>query len=235
MTMLSIANLFSGYGSEPVLKNLSLHVNEQEIVSVIGSNGAGKTTLLRTISRMLPLQSGTLAWRSQPLNTFAAEALPALGIAHVPEGRKIFARMSVLENLELGAFIVNDHAVIQERIERAFELFPILAERRHQLGGLLSGGEQQMLALARALMSNPSLLLLDEPSMGVAPKIIEKIFETLESLNKNGMSILLVEQNAHLALSCCHRAYVLSLGEITKMGTGAELLADDTVKQAYLG
>jgi branched-chain amino acid transport system ATP-binding protein len=235
MTSLILQDVYSGYGKEAILKNVSLTVSKQEIVTVIGANGAGKTTLLRTISRMIELHSGKILWDESVISNLSADELPSKGIAHVPEGRKIFARMTVLENLELGGFIIDNPQIIKERIEEAFELFPILAERRHQLGGLLSGGEQQMLALSRALMSDPSLLLLDEPSMGVAPKVIEKIFESLLMLNKNGMSILLVEQNANIALSLCHRAYVLSLGEIIKSGTGKELLSDDSIKQAYLG
>jgi branched-chain amino acid transport system ATP-binding protein len=235
MTSLILQDVYSGYGKEAILKNVSLTVSKQEIVTVIGANGAGKTTLLRTISRMIALHGGKILWDESVISNLSADELPSKGIAHVPEGRKIFARMTVLENLELGGFIIDNPQIIKERIEEAFELFPILAERRHQLGGLLSGGEQQMLALSRALMSDPSLLLLDEPSMGVAPKVIEKIFESLLMLNKNGMSILLVEQNANIALSLCHRAYVLSLGEIIKLGTGKELLSDDSIKQAYLG
>ena len=236
MNKLHLQNVTSGYRpGEPILKNISLEVLPGEIVSVIGANGAGKTTLLRTTSRMIGIQSGTLDWNNENLNSFDASLLPQKGIAHVPEGRRIFARMTVKENLELGAFTVTDSKIIQERIENAYALFPILGERRQQLGGLLSGGEQQMLALARALMCAPSLLLLDEPSMGVAPKVIEKIFETLTELNKQGVSILLVEQNAQLALTLCHRAYVLSLGEITLTGSGRELLSNDAVKEAYLG
>lgn len=235
MSVLKLDNISVSFGPINVLKDVSLEVQPGEIVSLIGSNGAGKTTTLRAISRLAPLRSGSLHLFKNDISNRQAHELITLGVSHVPEGRRIFPRMSVEENLLLGACTIDDPKVIQEQLEFGFELFPILKDRVKQPGGTLSGGEQQMLAIARALMVRPILLLLDEPSMGVAPKIIKKIFETLVALNKAGMTILLVEQNATAALEIAHRGYVLDMGQITLEGSGAELLHNDAVIEAYLG
>ena len=234
-TYFNMDNVVAGYAGRVVLHDISMNIAVGEIAAIIGGNGAGKTTLLRTISRMIQTSSGSMSFAGLNLLSYPGDKLPSLGIAHVPEGRRVFSKLSVIENLELGAFSVTDRHLIDERIQNAFSFFPILAERRHQLAGLLSGGEQQMLALSRALMCGPKLLLLDEPSMGVAPKIVEKIFTTLDELNKGGMTILIVEQNANVALELCNHAYVLTLGKITLQGTGTELLGNPEVKNMYLG
>ena len=215
------------------LHDLSLTVKKGEIVAFIGANGAGKSTIIKTVSGLLHPESGDIFFEGKPIQGLPAHRISTLGIAHVPEGRRIFSRLSVLENLELGAYACPDKRA--ERTEKAFELFPILKERRSQLGGTLSGGEQQMLAIGRALMSGPKLLMLDEPSMGLAPIIVEKIFAIIRQISAQGTTILLVEQNAHQSLSLAHRGYVLETGRIVLEGTGHELLQNEKIQHAYLG
>ena len=233
--LLTLDAVEAGYGPIHVLKGVSLRVGEGEIVALIGANGAGKSTLLRTVSRLLPLRAGTIRFAGDDLGRVPAHALVSRGLAQVPEGRRVFPRMSVLENLQLGAYTRTDGAEIAAGVERAFTLFPILAERRGQAAGTLSGGEQQMLAIGRALMSRPRLLLMDEPSMGVAPLVVKLIFDTIRALNREGMTILLVEQNARQALGIATRGYVLETGQIVLAGEAQALLADDRVRSAYLG
>ncbi len=233
--ILVIDNIDTFYGKIHALKGVSLTVNEGEIVSLIGSNGAGKTTALKTISSLLKPSKGEISFNGKVISQLPPHEVAAMGIAHVPEGRKVFPRMSVLENLEMGAFRFNDHQRIQKGIKHVFELFPRLEERSRQKGGTLSGGEQQMLAIGRALMGEPSILLMDEPSMGLAPLLVEHIFESIKRLNAEGMTILLVEQNAHKALKIAHRGYVLQTGSIVMQGTGQELLKNEMVREAYLG
>jgi branched-chain amino acid transport system ATP-binding protein len=234
--LLTVTNVSSGYGRVTILNDISITVAEGEMVSIIGANGAGKTTLLKTLSGLIECTAGSIVYDSIDLTKTPAHIRPALGLALVPEGRQIFPRLSVLENLELGAYCrVAPAQEIAQDIEAQFTLFPILESRRAQLGGTLSGGEQQMLAMARALMSRPKLLLLDEPSMGVAPLIVEKIFTTLAELQKSGLTILVVEQNASLALAQSDRGYVIELGRIQYGGTGKELLSDSRIRETYLG
>lgn len=233
--LLEVKDLRAGYGPIEVLKGISLTVNTGEIVTVIGANGAGKTTTLMTISGCIMARGGEVNFAGQKLNEIPAHEIVKLGLAQSPEGRKIFPRMTVLENLQMGAFTIRDPARIQEDIEKAFHYFPILKDRQKQLGGTLSGGEQQMLAIARALMIRPKMLLLDEPSLGLAPMIILKIFDVIRELNKEGMSVLLVEQNARLALKLAHRGYVMETGSITTTGPAQELLNDPHILAAYLG
>ena len=231
---LELRNINAGYGATAVLHDLTLRVDPGEIVSVIGANGAGKTTTLMCISRLLAIRSGEILFEGHDLCQRAAYQLPQLGLAHVPEGRRVFPRLSVLENLELGALVRGKQNLTTD-FERVYSLFPVLADRKNQYAGTLSGGEQQMLAIARALMSNPRLLLLDEPSMGIAPILVQKIFETLLELNKQGMTMLLVEQNAHLALAVSKRAYVIEVGTVTMEGEGQTLAKDSRIREAYLG
>jgi branched-chain amino acid transport system ATP-binding protein len=233
--LLKFDGVRAGYGLIEVLKGISLEVGEGEIVTVIGANGAGKTTTLMTASGIVKIRAGRVIFAGQDISGRPAHEVMRLGICQSPEGRKIFPRLTVLENLEMGAFTRRDRAGIQEDLEKAFTLFPILKERKGQTGGTLSGGEQQMLAIARALMGRPKLLLLDEPSLGLAPLIVLRIFEVVRDLNKQGMSILLVEQNARLALKLAHRGYVMETGEITMAGPAADLLQDPRIKDAYLG
>ena len=233
--LLDIRDLSAAYGPVGVLDQVSLSVGVGEIVCLIGANGAGKTTTLRCASGLLAPRSGAIAFAGQDISSAPPHRIVELGLAHVPEGRRIFPRLSVLENLRLGAFLRSDQAAIAQDVERAFALFPILAERRGQPGGTLSGGEQQMLAIARALMSRPRLLLMDEPSMGVAPLITQRIFETIKALNQEGLAILLVEQNARMALAMSSRGYVLETGRITVKGLASHLANDERVKKAYLG
>lgn len=223
------------YGKIHALKDISFQVREGEVATLIGSNGAGKTTTLKTISSLLKPAKGEVVFNGQVISRIPPHLVAEGGIAHVPEGRKIFPRMTVEENLEMGAFRFNDANKIKKNMDRAFELFPRLLERRKQKGGTLSGGEQQMLAMGRALMSEPSLLLLDEPSMGLAPMLVELVFQSIKRLNSEGITILLVEQNAHKALRIAHRGYVLQTGSIVLAGTGEELLQNEMVKEAYLG
>jgi branched-chain amino acid transport system ATP-binding protein len=233
--LLEVADLHAGYGPIEVLKGISLAVNEGEIVTVIGANGAGKTTTLMTISGCVRVRAGAVRFRGEELTDVPAHQIVHRGLAQSPEGRKIFPRLTVLENLEMGAFTRIDKPGIREDIDKAFQHFPILKQRQKQLGGTLSGGEQQMLAIARALMSRPKLLLLDEPSLGLAPMIVLKIFEVIRDLNKDGVSVLLVEQNARLALKLAHRGYVMETGAITATDKCEVLLNDPRIQAAYLG
>ncbi len=233
--ILEVSDLRVDYGGIKALRGLSLEVPEGQVVALIGANGAGKTTTLRAISRMLRPATGTIRFLGEDVTGLASHQLVARGMAHAPEGRGIFLNLTVRENLELGAYLRRDRAGIEADAARAFELFPILAERRHQVSGTLSGGEQQMLAVARALMSRPRLLLLDEPSLGLAPQVVERIFAVLRDVSATGVSLLLVEQNAHKALQLAHRAYVLETGNVVMTGTGRELLASPEVRKAYLG
>lgn len=234
-TMLKINDINVYYGAIHAIKGISLDVNKGEIVTLIGANGAGKSTILRTISGLLKPKSGSLSFEGTEIGGMPAHDIVKLGISQVPEGRRIFAEMSVMENLELGAFIRNDKDGIKEDFEMVFKRFPRLLERKDQLAGTLSGGEQQMLAMGRALMSRPRLLLLDEPSMGLAPLLIKEIFNIIVDINKAGTTVLLVEQNANMALSIAHRAYVLETGRITLSGDARELAASEEVRKAYLG
>ena len=233
--MLAVENLSVNYGAIRALYQVSCRVEQGEIVALIGANGAGKTTILNTISGIVPSISGSVSFEGEDITRMAAHLIVKKGICQVPEGRRVFARMSVQENLEMGGFILSNKADIAQGIERAFTLFPRLAERRKQAARTLSGGEQQMLAMGRALMSNPRLLLLDEPSMGLAPMLVEKIFEIVVEINKAGTTIMLVEQNASMALSIAHRAYVLETGEVVLSGNARELAENPEVRKAYLG
>ena len=234
-TMLTINDINVFYGAIHAIKGVSLEVNEGEIVTLIGANGAGKSTILRTISGLLKPKTGSIQFEGQEIAGMPAHEIVKTGISQVPEGRRIFAEMSVLENLELGAFTRKDKDGIKADMELVFERFPRLKERIGQLAGTLSGGEQQMLAMGRALMSRPRLLLLDEPSMGLAPLLIKEIFAIIQDINKAGTTVLLVEQNANMALSIAHRAYVLETGRITLSGDAKELAASEDVRKAYLG
>ena len=233
--LLELDNVTVRYGRIEALHGLTLHVEEGEVVALIGANGAGKTTTMRAISGLNPLHGGSIKFNGQDISKMRADLRVPLGICQSPEGRGIFPGMTVLENLDMGAFTRRDTAGIASDLDRVLTLFPRLAERRKQLGGTLSGGEQQMLAVGRALMSNPKLLLLDEPSMGLAPMVIQQIFDIVTEINQQGTTVLLVEQNAQQALSRAHRGYVLETGRIVKEGTGEELLHDPAVKEAYLG
>ena len=233
--MLKINNLDIFYGGIHALKNINLEVKQGEIVTLIGANGAGKTSTLRAISSLEKPKNGEILFNGENITGIAPHKLVARGLSHVPEGRKIFANLSVMENLELGAYLRKDKKSVQEDYEMVFEKFPRLKERIKQNAGTLSGGEQQMLAIGRALMNRPKMLLLDEPSMGLAPLVVNNIFDTIVEINKAGTTILLVEQNANKALSIADRAYVLETGRITLQGTADELLHDDKVRAAYLG
>lgn len=233
--MLVVDNINVFYGAIHALKGISVEVKEGEIVTLIGANGAGKSTTLRTISGLLRPKTGAVLFEGKNIATVAAQDIVKLGLSQVPEGRRVFAHMSVLENLELGAYTRSDKAGIAEDMEKVFQRFPRLLERKSQLAGTLSGGEQQMLAMGRALMSRPRLLLLDEPSMGLAPLLVKEIFSIIQEINQAGTTILLVEQNAHMALSIAHKAYVLETGRITLSGPAAELAASEEVRKAYLG
>lgn len=234
-TMLTINDINVFYGAIHAIKGVSLEVNEGEIVTLIGANGAGKSTILRTISGLLKPKTGSIQFEGQEIAGMPAHEIVKTGISQVPEGRRIFAEMTVLENLELGAFTRKDKDGVKADMELVFNRFPRLKERIGQLAGTLSGGEQQMLAMGRALMSRPRLLLLDEPSMGLAPLLIKEIFAIIQDINKTGTTVLLVEQNANMALSIAHRAYVLETGRITLSGDAKELAASDEVRKAYLG
>lgn len=233
--MLNVENLHVHYGAIHALQGINFTLEKGEIVALIGANGAGKSTSLNTISGILRPTQGSVSFMGENLNEVPAQQIVRKGIIHVPEGRKIFGRMTVWENLEMGAFTNNDRNVILHDIDSAFLRFPRLKERRNQLAGTLSGGEQQMLAIARGLMAHPDLLLLDEPSMGLSPLLVEQIFNIIQDINEQGTSILLVEQNAQMALAVANRAYVLETGKITLQGTGDELLEDEKVIAAYLG
>lgn len=233
--MLKIDNIDVYYGAIHALKGISLTVNKGEIVTLIGANGAGKSTALRTISGLLKPQNGKISFEGQEITGVKAHEIVKLGISQVPEGRRIFTEMTVMENLDMGAFTRKDKDGIKEDLAQVFKRFPRLEERRDQLAGTLSGGEQQMLAMGRALMSRPNLLLLDEPSMGLAPLLIKEIFHIIEDINKTGTTVLLVEQNANMALSIANRAYVLETGRITLAGDAKKLAASEDVRKAYLG
>lgn len=233
--MLQVEELNVFYGAIHALKNISFEVNQGEIVSLIGANGAGKTTIMHTLSGLLKAESGSIRLHNKELTSVPAEKIVGMGLVQVPEGRRVFGRMSVLENLMMGAYLRKDKKEIQEDIEKMYVRFPRLKERSKQTAGTMSGGEQQMLAIARALMSKPELLLMDEPSMGLAPILVDEIFNIIQDINQNGMTVLLVEQNANKALSIANRAYVLETGNIIMTGSGQELLHDDRVRQAYLG
>jgi branched-chain amino acid transport system ATP-binding protein len=233
--ILSVSDLHVSYGAIEALRGVSLEVREGEVVALIGANGAGKTTTLRAVSGMIRAASGAVRLHGEEVTGLPSHRLVARGMAHAPEGRGIFLNLTTLENLELGAWLRKDRAGVRADLERQLALFPVLAERRDQVAGTLSGGEQQMLSVARALMSRPRLLLLDEPSLGLAPQIVERIFGVLRDVAAGGVSLLLVEQNAHKALRLAHRAYVLETGEVVMTGTGRELLASPEVRKAYLG
>ncbi|ACV40069.1 ABC transporter ATP-binding protein [Leptotrichia buccalis] len=236
MNILNVNDLNVYYGGIHAIKNISFHIKKGEIVSLIGANGAGKTSTLHAISGLVPIKSGEISLNGENVTNIDAHKLVSRGMAHVPEGRRIFTELTVLENLEMGAFTRNDAEQIKKDMEHMFSLFPRLAERKKQLAGTMSGGEQQMLAMARALMSSPSLLLLDEPSMGLAPLLVQEIFNIIERINKEeNVTILLVEQNANMALSIADRGYVLETGKIILEGTGKELLTNPDIKKAYLG
>ncbi|MDP2183046.1 MAG: ABC transporter ATP-binding protein [Actinomycetota bacterium] len=233
--MLKVDNIHTFYGQIEALKGISIEVTEGEIVTLIGANGAGKSTTLKTISGQLSPKEGSITFNGEGIVGMPAHAVTAKGIIQVPEGRRIFPRMTVQENLEMGAYLRNDKQAIAEDMDKALGLFPRLKERAMQKGGTLSGGEQQMLAMARGLMASPKLLMLDEPSMGLAPVIVDLIFETIRRLNSEGITILLVEQNAAMALQTAHRGYVLETGSVVLEGPGKELLANEQVRKTYLG
>jgi branched-chain amino acid transport system ATP-binding protein len=234
--VLAVKDLHVHYGAIHALRGVSLEVPAPgQVVALIGANGAGKTTTLRAVTRMLRPTSGSVVFQGEEITRLGSHEIVARGMAHAPEGRGIFLNLTVKENLELGAFLRNDPDGVRQDLERSFVLFPILKERFTQVAGTLSGGEQQMLAVARALMSRPRLLLLDEPSLGLAPQVVERIFQVLREVSAQGVALLLVEQNAHKALQLAHRAYVLETGEVVMQGTGQELLASPEVRKAYLG
>jgi len=233
--LLNIDNVSAGYGDLQVLFGVSLHVNEGEVVSLVGSNGAGKTTLLRILSGFEPILKGSITYNGQDLMKFKPNQRAQLGIAHIPQGRGILGTLTVNENLILGAYQKEYRAKVPENMQKAYKMFPILKERQNQLAGSLSGGEQQMLAIARSLMSQPKLLMLDEPSLGLAPIIVEEMFELITTVSKQGVSILIVEQNLMQALSIANRAYVLETGRVVMEGRASELLEDDAIQRAYLG
>ncbi len=233
--MLTLDQLYVNYGAIKALKSISCEVKQGEIVALIGANGAGKTTILNAISGIVPTLSGTVTFLGETITTIPPHEIVKRGISQVPEGRRVFANMSVLENLEMGAYIRNDKSAILEEIDQVFVRFPRLLERKKQLAKTLSGGEQQMLAMGRALMSRPKLLLLDEPSMGLAPMLVAQIFAIIQEINTSGTTIMLVEQNANMALSIANRAYVLETGEVVLQGDAKELAANPEVRKAYLG
>ena len=235
MALLEVNNLEVHYGVIKALKNVSFEVNEGEIIALIGANGAGKTTTLQTISGILPVTSGNIILNGQDITKVPAHKIVRLGISQVPEGRRVFSQLSVLDNLKMGAFIRNDKEQIEADLENIYKRFPRLFERKNQLAGTLSGGEQQMLAMGRALMSNPKILLLDEPSMGLSPILVSEIFDIIKSINESGVTVLLVEQNAKKALSIADRAYALETGNVVVSGKASELINDDKIKKAYLG
>ena len=235
MALLEVKDLQVYYGVICALKGISFEVNEGEIVSLIGANGAGKTTMMQSVVGIIPKKSGTVIFDGKDISKMPCHKIVQLGMTQVPEGRRIFQELSVYENLMMGAYTVRNSQQFKEDLDSVFERFPRLAERRNQIAGTLSGGEQQMLAMSRALMIRPKLLMLDEPSMGLAPILVDQIFEIIKELNKQGTTILLVEQNANKALEISDRAYVLETGSISLSGTGAELASSDEVRKAYLG
>ncbi|HHV78867.1 MAG TPA: ABC transporter ATP-binding protein [Firmicutes bacterium] len=233
--ILQVENLNVNYGGIHALKDVSLEVEEGEIVTIIGANGAGKSSLLKTISGIVKPSSGKIIFMGQDITRKNPDAVAALGIAHVPEGRKMFANLTVLENLEVGAFLVQGQSQVRRNLEMVYSVFPRLKERSNQLAGTLSGGEQQMLAIARGLMMRPKLLMMDEPSLGLAPVLVNAIFEKIREINREGTTVLLVEQNAHKALKIAHRAYVLETGGILISGPAAQLASNPMIQKAYLG
>ena len=233
--MIKFENVSFSYGEHTVLDNVSFEINEGEQVGLIGANGAGKTTILHTITGLVQAKHGSVMFGGKDLTKTPAHKIVSMGMAHVPEGRRVFAQLSVLENLMLGAYTRKDKAEIQESLKHVFKRFPRLEERRGQMAGTLSGGEQQMLAMGRALMSKPSIILMDEPSMGLSPLYVSEIFDIIQEINKSGTTVLLVEQNAKKALSIANRAYVLETGKIVLSGDAHELMNNDSVKKAYLG
>ena len=234
-SLLTVENLTVYYGAIQALRGISFSVNEGEVITLIGSNGAGKTTTLHAISNIIKKTSGKVIFQDEDITSMSADSIVRTGLIQVPEGRRIFANLTVRENLEMGAFTRKDKPGIKADMENVFELFPRLKERIKQLAGTLSGGEQQMLAMGRALMAKPKLLLLDEPSMGLAPILVDEIFSIIQKINKDGTTILLVEQNAFKALSIANRAYILETGSIVKTGDASALISDDSVRSAYLG
>jgi branched-chain amino acid transport system ATP-binding protein len=233
--MLELVSLSVNYGAIQALKEINIIINQGEIVTLIGANGAGKSTTLKTISRLVNPRQGKIIYQGKDITDLRPDQVVKMGIAQSPEGRRILSQQTILTNLELGAYTRSDRLGIKADIEKQFMIFPRLAERKHQLAGTLSGGEQQMLAIARAVMSRPKLLLLDEPSLGLAPQIVREIFSVIRQLNQSGVTILLVEQNAHLALEIANRGYVLEAGYLTLTGKASDLLIDERVRQAYLG
>ena len=233
--MLKINNLHVSYGGIRALRGIDLEVPDGKIVTLIGANGAGKSTLLRTISGLVKADSGSITYNGKELLGMPINKVLEEGIAHAPEGRRVFPDMTVLENLKIGAYLRKDKTEIEKDIQWVYSLFPRLEERSWQLAGTLSGGEQQMLAVGRALMSRPKVLMMDEPSLGLAPLVVQGIFDIIRTINEQGVTVLLIEQNANMALKIADIAYVLETGEITKSGSGAELLADESIKEAYLG
>jgi branched-chain amino acid transport system ATP-binding protein len=233
--LLEVEDLRVAYGKIEAVKGISFSVEAGQVVTLIGTNGAGKTTTLRTLSGLIKPLSGKIFFDGRPLNGVPAHKIVAMGLAHSPEGRRIFPRLTIEENLQLGAFLRNDNDGIKKDTQKAYDLFPILGERRNQAAGTLSGGEQQMLAMGRALMSRPKLLMLDEPSMGLSPIMMQKIMETISELKAQGTTILLVEQNAQAALSLADQGHVMEIGRIVRSGTGESLLHDESVRKAYLG
>jgi branched-chain amino acid transport system ATP-binding protein len=234
--MLELKNVETFYGSIQALKSVSMEIAEGEIVTLIGANGAGKSTTLMSICGLVPPRKGEIYFQGEPIHGMAPNAIVSLGISQVPEGRRIFPHLTVIENLDMGSFLRNDKAEVKHDMDYIFELFPILAERRHQPGGTLSGGEQQMLAISRALMARPRLLLLDEPSLGLAPLVVKRIFDIIQKINsENRTTVFLVEQNANLALKTAHRGYVMENGRISMADAAENLLANEDVRKAYLG
>lgn len=233
--MLKVENLHINYGFIEAVKGIDFEVNDGEIVAFIGANGAGKTTTMHALSGLIKAKSGSIVLDGKDITKVPANKIVGLGLIQVPEGRHVFASQTVLENLTLGAYLCKDKKLIEDNLNHVFELFPRLKERQKQLAGTLSGGEQQMLAMGRALMSNPKVLLLDEPSMGLSPLLVKEIFAIIKEINDNGTTVFVVEQNAKMALEIAHRAYVMETGKIVLSGTGKELLASDAVSKAYLG
>ena len=234
MAILEVKDLEVYYGVIQAIKGISFEVNQGEIIALIGANGAGKTTTLQTITGLLPSKSGTITYEGQDITKIPGYKLVGMGIAHVPEGRRVFAELSVLQNLKLGAYTRNDKNEMEETLKMIYERFPRLEERKNQMAGTLSGGEQQMLAMGRALMSHPKLIVMDEPSMGLSPLYVNEIFDIIQKINADGVTVLLVEQNAKKALSIANRAYVLETGKIALSGDAKKLMNDDSVKKAYL-
>ncbi len=235
MAMLEVKDLEVYYGMIQAIKGVSFEVNEGEVIALIGANGAGKTTILHTITGLLSPKKGSVIFQGQDITKIPAHKILPLGMAHVPEGRRVFAQLTVLENLMMGAYIKSDKKEIQANLEKVYKRFPRLEERKKQLAGTLSGGEQQMLAMGRALMSDPKIIVMDEPSMGLSPILVNEIFDIIQAVSASGTTVLLVEQNAKKALSIADRAYVLETGNITLSGDAKELMNDDSIKKAYLG